>query len=446
MYHRLASALILIFTLFCTTYSSAAISPPNSLAPMLKTVMPSVVNLKVIHPAQPVASQRDENTVIIPEQRSTVASGVIIDNKEGYILTNNHVVNGAEEIIVTLDDGRTYRAKPVGSDPGSDVAVIQIEAENLQAMSLGDSDQLEVGDYVVAIGNPFGLEHSVTSGIVSAMGRSDLGIDTYENFIQTDASINPGNSGGALVNLQGQLIGINTAILTPGNTPANIGIGLAIPINMAHSIMLQLIKFGEVRRGLLGVIAQPITPEIAPLFGRNDTKGALIAYVGPDSLAQQAGLREGDIVLSVNGKNVEDSSQLRNTLGLIPIDTPLTMTILRDKKQQTLNFTMVAPKSLPTQWEQASPLFSGIELGRFNQDIPGHGPVEGLQVFGVDTDSPAATAHLSPGDIIVSVDQYPVTDLTSLKAAVKQGNANTKEKMLLLHVLRKNGAFYTVLK
>lgn len=439
---RLVFLALSLFTSLAA-YSSSPMMPKTSLAPMLKQVMPSVVNLQVILPPVPVVSNEGETPVIMPKPQNSVASGVIIDAKEGYILTNHHVVNNATEIIVTLDDGRTFKAKIVGGDPESDVAVIQIEAKDLKAIPLGDSDQLEVGDYVVAIGNPFGLEHSVTSGIVSGLGRANLGIDSYENFIQTDASINPGNSGGALVTTQGQLIGINTAILTPSDTPSNIGIGLAIPINMAHSIMLQIVKFGEVRRGLLGVIAQPMTPEIAEMFGRSNTSGALISYIGPDSLAEQSGLRTGDIVISINGKNVTDSTQLRNTLGLIPIDSPFSITILRNRKMQTIDFVMASPKTLTTQWQEASPLFAGAELGKIDQDIPSHGSVQGLQLFSLSPDSPAARAQLRPGDVIVSVNQQPVTDLASLKAATKKSE---KEKVLLLHVLRGKGAFFTVLE
>jgi serine protease Do len=438
-----SSLFVLVFSLFTTltVYSSSAMMPKTSLAPMLKQVMPSVVNLQVIRPPMPIATPEHETPMSLPEPQRTVASGVIIDPSEGYILTNNHVVTNAIEIIVTLDDGRTFKAKTVGGDPESDIAVIQIEADDLKGIPLGDSDQLEVGDYVVAIGNPFGLEHSVTSGIVSGLGRTNLGIDSYENFIQTDASINPGNSGGALVNTQGQLVGINTAILTPGETPGNIGIGLAIPVNMAHSIMLQIVKFGEVRRGLLGVIAQPMTPEIASMFGRSNTSGALISYVAPDSLADQSGLRTGDIVISINGKNVSDSAQLRNTLGLIPIDNPFSMTILRNQKMKTIDFMMASPKAIHTQWEEASPLFAGLELGRIDQDIPSHGSVKGLQIFSLNPDSPAARAQLRPGDIIESVNQQPVHDLITLKEASKR-----TEKALLLHVLRGKGAFFTVLE
>lgn len=431
---------MLIHTL---AYSAPTTAPTTSLAPMLRQVMPSVVNLKVIYAPKPVMHNEKDNPIIIPEQQSSVASGVIIDGKQGYLLTNNHVVSGAEEIIVTLSDGRTFRAKPVGGDPDSDIAVIQIEANDLTAIALGDSDDLAVGDFVVAIGNPFGLEHSVTSGIISGLGRANLGIESYENYIQTDASINPGNSGGALVDLNGKLIGINTAILSTRESPANIGIGLAIPVNMAHSIMLQLVKFGEVRRGLLGVIAQPITPELAPLFGRTTTSGALVAYIAPDSLAQQTGLRNGDIVTTINGKKMADATQLRNTLGLIPIDTEVSMTVIRDQTEKVFTFTMAAPKSIITQWEQISPLFDGIELGRFDQDVPGHGYVQGLQIFSLNPDSVAAQAQLIPGDIIESINGQPVTDLLSLKKAVA---LRKPTEPLLLHVVRNKGAFYTALK
>jgi len=419
-------------------------APANaSLAPMLKNVMPSVVNLRIVYPPQPVASHKENVPIIVPEQNESVGSGVIIDSEKGYIITNNHVVNNAKEIIVTLNDGQTFKAKTVGVDPESDVAVIQIDAPNLKAITLGDSDELAVGDFVVAIGNPFGLEHTVTSGIVSALGRANLGIEGYENFIQTDASINPGNSGGALVDTQGRLVGINTAILTPAQTPANIGIGLAIPINMAHSIMLQLVQFGEVRRGLLGIIAQPLTPEMAHYFNLSSIDGALIGYVAPDSLAEEVGLRPGDVVLSVNGKKIEDSLQLRNTFGLIPVDEKLSMIIMRNQRQQNLEFVMLSPEKLTTKWQAISPLFAGLQLGEFKEDLLGHGEVQGLQIYALTPDSPAASAQLIPGDIIISVNQQPVTDIISLKDAIKNSDA---EKPLLLHVVRGKGALFALLR
>ena len=436
-------ASFIFFTLPVQADAPILESQVPSLAPMLNKVMPSVVNLQVIYPVQPVAGRRQDTPVIIPEQKTMVGSGVIIDSKKGYIITNNHVVTGAQEVIVTLTDGRTFRAKPVGGDPESDIAVIQIEATNLQAIELGDSEILQVGDFVVAIGNPFGLEHSVTSGIISGLGRTNLGIDNYENFIQTDASINPGNSGGALVDLRGKLIGINAAILSPSASSGNIGIGLAIPINMAHSIMLQLIQFGEVQRGLLGILAQSLTPELATALKRPNTNGAVISYVANDSLAQQVGLRVGDIVIKIDNKDVKDLTQMRNTIALIPISNKVSMTVIRNQEQKTFNFTMNAPETITTQWEQISSLLQGMELGRFDQDLPGHGHVQGLQVFAIAPDSPAARAQLLQGDIIVNVNQQPITDTLSLKQAVEQSEAN---KPLLLRVLRGKGAFFTVLR
>lgn len=433
----------LMFSVVIPAHSHSTLPNKASLAPMIKEVLPSVVNLRIIYAPKPTAKHQNDEPVIVQEKRESVASGVIIDAENGYILTNNHVISGAKEVIVTLNDRQTFKAKPVGGDPESDVAVIQINAPNLKAITLGDSDQLEVGDFVVAIGNPFGLEQSVTSGIISALGRANLGLEGYENFIQTDASINPGNSGGALVDTQGHLIGINTAILAPGETPANIGIGLAIPINMAHSIMLQLIEFGEVRRGLLGVIAQPLTADMAKAFNLNTTEGALIGYVGLDTLAEQVGLREGDIVIAVNNKKVEDSLQLRNMLGLIAIDEKLSMTIIRNERQQNLEFTMLSPDKLPTQWEKVSPLFAGIQMGPFNQDLPGHGMVNGLQIYELTPDSPAASAQLIPGDVIVSVNQQPVTDVITLKQIVEK---NPADKPLLLHVVRGRGALFALLR
>jgi S1-C subfamily serine protease len=256
-----------------------------SLAPLLKTVTPSVVNIAVMGKKS--------------DQPEVAGSGVIVDAKAGYVLTNHHVIEHADRIVVTLKDNRKFDATLVGSDPDTDIAVLKITAENLTALPLGNADRLEVGDYVLAIGNPFGLGQAVTSGIVSALGRTGLGLESYENFIQTDASINPGNSGGALINLRGELIGINTAIFTPGG--GNVGVGFAVPINMAESVMKQLVASGEVHRGRLGVQVKVLTPELAESMGVGAQQGAIVDFVDVLSPAQRAGLALGDIILSVDG-------------------------------------------------------------------------------------------------------------------------------------------------
>ena len=278
-----------------------------SLAPLIERVTPAVVNVSV---RGAVAAKRNrlpddprfrpffDTPPPTPREFQAVGSGVIVDAEAGYVLTNSHVIANAEEIGVTLRDGRHFEAKRIGSDPESDVAVIQIPAEGLIALPRGDSDALRVGDYVVAIGNPFGLQNTVTAGIVSAKGRAGLGIEGYEDFIQTDASINPGNSGGALITLAGELVGINTAIIGPGG--GNVGIGFAIPINMAESLMAQLIAHGEIRRGVIGIRIQDMTPDLAEAFGVESASGAVIANVVSDSPAEVAGLTSGDIIVAVN--------------------------------------------------------------------------------------------------------------------------------------------------
>src|SRR3954447_2087385 len=309
-----------------------------SLAPMLARVTPGVVNIAV------KGKVREENPLLQdpffrrffnlpqrqqPEERETqsTGSGVIVDAASGYVLTNGHVVENATRIEVTTKDNRRFTAKLIGRDADTDIAVLQIPAGGLTSVPSGDSDRLQVGDFVLAIGNPFGLGQTVTSGIVSALGRSGLGIEGYEDFIQTDASINPGNSGGPLVNLYGQVVGINTAILAPGG--GNIGIGFAVPINMARRVMDQIIRYGEVKRGRIGVAIQDLTPELAQAMSTQQTEGAVIARVETGSSAEQAGLRTGDLVVAANGTAVHSGTQLRNMIGLARIGDQVTLKVDR---------------------------------------------------------------------------------------------------------------------
>jgi Do/DeqQ family serine protease len=309
-----------------------------TLAPMLRAITPGVVNIAV------KGRVREQNPLLAdpffrrffnipPDQRmqeretQATGSGVIVDAAQGYVLTNAHVVEHATDIEVTTKDNRRFHAKLIGRDADTDVAVLRIPAQGLTAVPLGDSDQLQVGDYVVAIGNPFGLGQTVTSGIVSALGRSGLGIEGYEDFIQTDASINPGNSGGALVDLRGRLIGINTAILAPGG--GNIGIGFAVPINMARAVMDQLIRYGEVKRGRIGVAIQDLTPDLAQALNTRQTGGAVIARIEPGSPAERAGLKSGDLIVAVNGVKVHSGTQLHNMIGLSRIGDEVRLTYER---------------------------------------------------------------------------------------------------------------------
>ncbi|HEV2336103.1 MAG TPA: trypsin-like peptidase domain-containing protein, partial [Stellaceae bacterium] len=270
----------------------------------------------------------------IERETEAVGSGVIVDAAQGYVLTNNHVVENATDIEVTTKDNRRLTAKLIGRDTETDIAVLRVPAGNLTAVPMGDSDRLQVGDFVLAIGNPFGLGQTVTSGIVSALGRSGLGIEGYEDFIQTDASINPGNSGGPLVDLEGECVGINTAILAPGG--GNIGIGFAVPINMARRVMEQLVRFGEVKRGRIGVAIQDLTPDLAQAMNTVHTTGAVIARVDPSSPAERAGLHTGDLVVAVNGVTVNSGTQLRNMIGLTRIGSEVELTVDRRGAEQTV--------------------------------------------------------------------------------------------------------------
>ena len=324
----LALAFAAVFAMATPVAAGVPIIGPDgqmpSLAPLLKSVTPSVVNIAVM------GKNSDEPEV--------AGSGVIVDAKAGYVLTNHHVIAHADRIVVTLKDDRKFDATLVGSDPDTDIALLKIAAQNLKALPLGDADHLEVGDYVLAIGNPFGLGQAVTSGIVSALGRTGLGLESYENFIQTDASINPGNSGGALINLRGELIGINTAIFTPGG--GNVGVGFAVPINMAESVMKQLVANGEVHRGRLGVQVKDLTPELAESLGVAARQGAVVDFVDVLSPAQRAGLALGDIILAVDGNPVRSAADLRNRVGLTPVGHKIQLSLLRDKAAKTLDVTI----------------------------------------------------------------------------------------------------------
>jgi Do/DeqQ family serine protease len=339
-------------------------APVPSLAPMLARVTPGVVNIAVR------GKVRAENPLLqdpffrrffnLPQRQQTeeretqaTGSGVIVDAAQGYVLTNGHVVDNATRIEVTTKDNRRLTAKLVGRDTETDIALLQLPSQNLVAVPMGDSDRLQVGDFVLAVGNPFGLGQTVTSGIVSALGRSGLGIEGYEDFIQTDASINPGNSGGPLVNLQGQVVGINTAILAPGG--GNIGIGFAVPINMARRVMDQIVRYGEVKRGRIGVAIQDLTPELAQAMNTKQTVGAVIARVEAGSAAEQAGLKTGDLVVAVNGTAVHSGTQLRNMIGLARIGDQVTLTVDRRGSEYSLPVRIDPAGTAATARQRARP-------------------------------------------------------------------------------------------
>lgn len=348
----------LAFSLFSTGLHASAIPPIQTfdggvptLAPILERVTPAVVNISVVSrsPAADNPLLRDpffRRFFNVPEgyseERTQVSagSGVIVDSARGYVLTNHHVVANGLEIYVTLKDRRRLKAELVGSDEATDIAVLRIQADDLTELPFGDSNNLKVGDFVVAIGNPFGLGQTVTSGIVSALGRTGLKMGGYEDFIQTDASINPGNSGGALVDLRGELIGINTAILSPGG--GNIGIGFAVPSDMAHAVMEQLTRYGEVRRGRLGVTVQDVTPEMAEALGMARAEGALITRVESGSAADRAGIRTGDVVVTIDGHPVTNAADLRNRVGMLTTGERVDVDLVRKGRQLSVSASVSA--------------------------------------------------------------------------------------------------------
>jgi Do/DeqQ family serine protease len=380
----------------------------------------------------------------MPRQEG-VGSGVIA-TKDGYILTNNHVVDGADEVKVTLQDGREFTAKVVGRDPKSDVAVIKIDATDLPAIPMADSDKVEVGDIVLAIGNPFGIGQTVTTGIVSAKDRGSMGLD-YEDFIQTDAAINPGNSGGALVDADGRLIGINTAILS--RSGGNQGIGFAIPANLARDVMDSLIKDGHVTRGYLGVMIQDLTPALAKKFNLKDTAGALVADVTPKSPADKAGIKSGDIITEFNGKPVTDSRHLKLEAARTKPGRTVPVRVLRDDATKTLD---VVVKEMPGTEELAKADTQGKDTGTLNgvgvadlnnqarQQFEIPETVQGAVVTQVEPDSAAAEAGLKPGDVIQEINRKPVK---SSEEAVRL-TENPKDKVTLLRVWRAGASRFVV--
>ncbi len=438
---------------------SLAGHPPTeggSLAPLLKQAMPSVVNVMASGklPFDPEAmAERDEQKehaghpplLQKPHKFHSIGSAVIVDAKRGYLLTNAHVIRHADRITVTLNDGRRVKAKLIGADKMTDVAVLQIPTKNLHAITLGDSSHLQVGDYVIAIGNPFGLNlygsnQTATYGIVSALQRHDLRIEGMENFIQTDAAINPGNSGGALIDLKGRLIGINTAIISPDGG-GSVGIGFAIPSNMAQAVMSQLIKFGSVHRGVMGVFVQNLTPELAEAFSIKNTQGALVTQVNPGSPAEAAGLLAGDLITAINGKAVTSSSQVKNRVGLQRVGTNLHMVVTRHGKSLTLSAKIADTKQHVASQQAENPFLFGLALRDFDEDSPMHGHVRGVQIVAESENSPAWSANLRPGDVIIAANQKPLQSIQDLREI-----AEGTHDHLLVHILRGGGSLFLVIK
>lgn len=402
-----------------------------SLAPMLEKAIPAVVTVETQTTVR-LPAQRWPNDPFFrrffgaPEQpphrerrRSGVGSGVVIDAAKGHIVTNHHVIAGADSIVATLGDGRRYAAEVIGADPDTDLAILKIDADDLTALPFGDSSRLRVGDFVFAIGNPLGLDHTVTSGIVSALGRSGLGIESYEDFIQTDASINRGNSGGALIDIRGRLVGINTAIYHSG-AGGSIGIGFAIPINMVAGISEQLLEFGEVRRGRLGVVIQTLTPELAEAFGVEQTRGIIIAQIEPGSPAEEAGLMPGDIVLSINERPVKNWADMRNHIGLLPVGAEVELEVLRDARKRTLTAVIERREVTTFPGARVSKKLAGALFQVRERDGE-----QAVAVQKVAARSPAYLNGLRENDVLLAVNRRRVSSFEEVRDAVASGGRGT---------------------
>lgn len=398
--------------------------PLPSLAPMLERTLPAVVNISTItrietteHPllSDPFFRHFFDLPRRSPRQESnSLGSGIVVDAQQGLVLTNQHVIGKATEIHVRLHDGRTLTAELVGADSETDIAVLRIPAETLTALPLADSDHLRVGDFVVAIGNPFGLSQTVTSGIISGLGRSGLGIEGYESFIQTDASINPGNSGGPLVNLRGELVGVNTAILAPGG--GNIGIGFAIPSNMVRAVLEQIVEHGGVRRGLFGVAVQDLTPELASALGLTPRPGALVSGIEPDSAAAAAGLREGDLIVTLNGATVKGADDLRNRFGLLRVGSTVALEIIRGGKTRRVNGVIADPYQTFVEGRRIHASLAGALIGELDR----RAGVPALPVGTVTRESAAWLAGLREGDRLLQVNGQRVASLAELTRVLSQ--------------------------
>jgi serine protease DegQ len=417
-----------------------------SLAPMLQRVTPAVVNISSKKHVQVRNPYFDDPAVRqlfgLPggsgeRVEQSLGSGVIVDAAKGYVLTNNHVVGGADDISVTLQDGRTFKAKRVGTDPDTDVAVVQIPADHLQALPLADSNQLRVGDYVVAVGNPFGLGQTVTSGIVSALGRSGLGSSSsggsgFQNFIQTDASINPGNSGGALVNLRGELVGINTMIFSPSG--GNVGIGFAVPTAITSEVMQQLLAHGKVERGNLGLQTQAITPRIAQLLSLKDTSGVVVTGVSAGSAAEQAGLQPGDVLTTLDGKPLRSVEDLRNTEGLLPLGSSVRLGVVRDGQSSIVTATLSAEKLSSVEGGQLDARLAGVTFSDLTDSQREQG-MFGAAVASVQPGSRASRAGLTTDDIVVGIGNQRIPSVSVLR-----GLAKVRLRQLVLIVAHADGS------
>ncbi|ELN7186170.1 serine endoprotease DegQ [Salmonella enterica] len=414
-----------------------------SLAPMLEKVLPAVVSVKVEGTAAQSQKVPEEFKKFfgedLPDQPSQpfegLGSGVIIDAAKGYVLTNNHVINQAQKISIQLNDGREFDAKLIGDDQ-SDIALLQIQnPSKLTQIAIADSDKLRVGDFAVAVGNPFGLGQTATSGIISALGRSGLNLEGLENFIQTDASINRGNSGGALLNLNGELIGINTAILAPGG--GSIGIGFAIPSNMAQTLAQQLIQFGEIKRGLLGIKGTEMTADIAKAFKLNVQRGAFVSEVLPNSGSAKAGVKSGDVIISLNGKPLNSFAELRSRIATTEPGTKVKLGLLRDGKPLEVEVTLDSNTSSSASAEMIAPALQGATLS----DGQLKDGTKGVKVDSVEKSSPAAQAGLQKDDVIIGVNRDRISSIAEMRKVMA-----AKPSIIALQVVRGNENIYLLLR
>lgn len=418
-----------------------------SLATMLKDAIPAVVNIRSEGKLPPTITLLDTQKTPDKKDESidgnkpfiSLGSGVIIDEQNGYIITNAHVIKDADRITVTLKDQRHFIATVIGSDEPSDIAVLQINATQLDALEFADSNKLEVGQQVIAIGNPFGLDQSVTSGIISALSRADLKIEGYENFIQIDAAINFGNSGGALVDTQGKLIGINTAIVALENG-GSLGIGFAIPSHMAKNVVDQLIEYGKVERGLIGIMVQTLNPIIAQSLNKPDITGAIVTSVAVNSSAENAGIKIGDIITKINDTSIKSANEVVNTVGFLRTGTKVNMEINRNNKVLNLQPQVIDSETQKQLNQKAAPFLYGLNAQDFNLYDPSRGHVSGAAILSVMPESNAWSAGLRPGDIILSANNLDIQNTKDLENIANQSNES-----LLLRVLRDSGAAFVVI-
>lgn len=449
----LLSALALSIGLSLSVLPTATASLPTqvpgqgalpSLAPMLEKVLPAVVSVQVEGTAAPTQNMPEELKKFFgdnaPQEQAQpfegLGSGVIIDAAKGYVLTNNHVISQAQKISVQLNDGREFDAKLVGSDDQSDIALLQLQnPSHLTQIVIADSDKLRVGDFAVAVGNPFGLGQTATSGIISALGRSGLNLEGLENFIQTDASINRGNSGGALLNLNGELIGINTAILAPGG--GSVGIGFAIPSNMAQTLAQQLIQFGEIKRGLLGIKGMEMSADIAKAMNIDAQRGAFVSEVLPNSGSAKAGIKSGDVIVSMNGKPLSSFAELRSRIATTEPGTKVKLGLLRDGKPLDVEVTLDKSTSSTASADLIIPALQGASLS----DGQMKDGTKGVAVDNVDKGSPAAQVGLHKDDIIIGLNRERVRSIAELRKVLE-----SKPAVIALNVIRGNESIYLLLR